>query len=144
MMSEPGYGRPSEAFSGSGGRSTPQRDPGGTGFGGPGAPEPDGAWGAPGFGDAGGPGGPSPGGFGGAGRPGGRGPAGPPEAPGPYGDPGLGDFVIVLLAGSLAALRDQLAAEGFASAAELVADLAEISDDYITQRVGGASSRSAY
>ena len=49
-------------------------------------------------------------------------------------EPDLGDFVIVLLTGTLAALRDRLMSDGFASAAELVADLAELADDYVAQR----------
>jgi len=48
--------------------------------------------------------------------------------------PDLGDFVIALLSGTLAALRDRLVADGFATAAELVADLAELTDDYVAQR----------
>jgi hypothetical protein len=52
------------------------------------------------------------------------------------GAPDLGDFVIVLLSGTLAALRDRLLADGFATAAELVADLAELTDDYVAQRAG--------
>ena len=43
----------------------------------------------------------------------------------------LGDFVIVLLAGTLAGLRDRLAADGFIQAAELVADLVEVTDAYL-------------
>jgi hypothetical protein len=50
--------------------------------------------------------------------------------------PDLGDFVIVLLSGTLAALRDRLLADGFSTAAELVADLAEVTDDYVAQRAG--------
>lgn len=50
--------------------------------------------------------------------------------------PDLGDFVVVFLAATLAAVRDQLARDGFRDAADLVADLVEISDDYLT-RVGG-------
>jgi hypothetical protein len=50
------------------------------------------------------------------------------------GAPDLGDFVIVLLAGTLAALRDRLQSDGFATAADLVADLAELTDDYVAQR----------
>jgi hypothetical protein len=42
--------------------------------------------------------------------------------------------VIVLLAGTLAALRDRLLTDGFESAADLVADLAELTDDYVAQR----------
>ena len=44
----------------------------------------------------------------------------------------LGDLVIVLLASTLAGLRDRLAADGFEPAAELVADLMEVTDDYLT------------
>ena len=43
----------------------------------------------------------------------------------------LGDLVIVLLASTLAGLRDRLEADGFAGPAELVTDLVEITDDYI-------------
>jgi len=50
------------------------------------------------------------------------------------GAPDLGDFVIVLLSGTLAALRDRLLSDGFATAADLVADLAEMADDYVVQR----------
>jgi hypothetical protein len=47
--------------------------------------------------------------------------------------PELGDLVIVLLAGALAGLRDSLLRDGYCDASELVADLVEISDDYITR-----------
>lgn len=47
--------------------------------------------------------------------------------------PDLGDLVIVLLAGTLAGLRDRLAADGYGSPADLVADLVEIADEYITR-----------
>ena len=50
----------------------------------------------------------------------------------PY-EPDLGDLVIVLLASTLAGLRDRLAADGFDSAGELVGDLVEIVDDYLTR-----------
>lgn len=46
--------------------------------------------------------------------------------------PDLGDLVIVLLASTLAGLRDHLAADGFEPAADLVADLVEVVDDYLT------------
>jgi hypothetical protein len=46
--------------------------------------------------------------------------------------PDLGDLVIVLLAGTLAGLRDRLADDGFESAADMVGDLVELTDDYIT------------
>jgi hypothetical protein len=48
--------------------------------------------------------------------------------------PDLGDIVVVLLAASLAGLRDHLAADGFDEAAELVADLVEATDDYVSRR----------
>jgi hypothetical protein len=46
-------------------------------------------------------------------------------------EPDLGDLVVVLLASTLAGLRDRLGQDGFACAAELVGDLTEIADDYI-------------
>ncbi|HWC14775.1 MAG TPA: hypothetical protein VG929_09280 [Actinomycetota bacterium] len=49
--------------------------------------------------------------------------------------PDLGDLVVVLLASTLAGLRDRLSSDGFEPAAELVADLVEVVDDYLT---GGA------
>jgi hypothetical protein len=52
------------------------------------------------------------------------------------GAPDLGDLVVVLLAGTLAGLRDRLASDGFEGAAELVADLVEAADDYIVM-LGG-------
>jgi hypothetical protein len=45
--------------------------------------------------------------------------------------PDLGDLVVVLLASTLAGLRDRLAHDGFEDAAALVADLVEAADDYI-------------
>ena len=47
-------------------------------------------------------------------------------------EPSMGDLVVVLLASTLAGLRDRLLADGFDGAAELVADLVEITDDYLT------------
>lgn len=47
------------------------------------------------------------------------------------GTPDLGDLVIVLLAGTLAGLRDRLVQDGFPRAAELVACLVEEADGYI-------------
>ena len=47
--------------------------------------------------------------------------------------PDLGDLVVVLLAGTLAGLRDRLAQDGFEPAADLVADLVGITDDYLTR-----------
>lgn len=46
--------------------------------------------------------------------------------------PDLGDLVVILLAGTLAGLRDRLECDGFVPAAELVADLVDITDDYLT------------
>ena len=46
--------------------------------------------------------------------------------------PDLGDLVIVLLASTLAGLRDRLADDGFEPAANLIADLVEVADDYLT------------
>lgn len=43
----------------------------------------------------------------------------------------LGDIVVVLLASTLAGLRDRLAIDGFPLAAELVADLVEITEDFL-------------
>ena len=48
------------------------------------------------------------------------------------GGPDLGDLVVVLLASTLAGLRDRLAEDGFEPAADLVADLVEVADDYLT------------
>ncbi len=39
----------------------------------------------------------------------------------------------MLLASTLAGLRDRLADDGFEPAADLVADLVEIADDYLTR-----------
>jgi len=43
----------------------------------------------------------------------------------------IGDLIIVLLAGTLASLRDRLCVEGYDQPARVVADLVEITDDYI-------------
>ena len=43
----------------------------------------------------------------------------------------MGDLIIVLLAGTLASLRDRLWADGYDQPARVVADLAEITDDYV-------------
>lgn len=45
----------------------------------------------------------------------------------------LGDIVVLLLAGTLAGLRDRLNADGFGRAAELVGDLVEVTDLYLTE-----------
>ena len=47
--------------------------------------------------------------------------------------PDLGDLVVVLLAGTLAGLRDRLQQDGFERASELVSDLVEMADDYLTE-----------
>lgn len=47
--------------------------------------------------------------------------------------PDLGDLVIVLLAGTLAGLRDRLDSDGFERASELVADLTERCDSYLSE-----------
>ncbi len=47
--------------------------------------------------------------------------------------PDLGDLVVVLLAGTLAGLRDRLASDGFERASDVVADLVEVADDYVTR-----------
>ena len=48
--------------------------------------------------------------------------------------PDLGDLIVVLLASTLAGLRDRLHQDGFDHAAELVGDLVEVADDYLTVR----------
>lgn len=45
----------------------------------------------------------------------------------------LGDFMLTLLASTMAGLRDRLALDGFIGAADLVADLVDITDDYLTR-----------
>ena len=45
----------------------------------------------------------------------------------------LGDFIVVLLAGTLAALRDRLVDDGYERAAELVGDLVDVADDYVSR-----------
>lgn len=52
--------------------------------------------------------------------------------------PDLGDLVIVLLAGTLAGLRDRLAQDGFPKAADLVAHLTEDADEYLTSMESGS------
>jgi hypothetical protein len=48
-------------------------------------------------------------------------------------DTDLGDLVVVLLAGTLAGLRDRLTADGFESAAELASDLTDRCDEYLKE-----------
>jgi hypothetical protein len=50
----------------------------------------------------------------------------------PERQPDLGDLVLVLLASTLAGLRDRLMEDGFESSGEIVADLVELLDDYIS------------
>lgn len=45
--------------------------------------------------------------------------------------PDLGDLIIVLLAGTLVGLRDRLLQDGYRVAADVVAELAELADDYV-------------
>ena len=45
----------------------------------------------------------------------------------------LGDIVVLLLAGTLAGLRDRLDADGFTRAAKVVASLVESADEYLTE-----------
>lgn len=49
------------------------------------------------------------------------------------GDCNLGDLVVVLLAGTLAGLRDRLADDGFPRAAELVAEMTDLCDGYLSE-----------
>jgi hypothetical protein len=48
-------------------------------------------------------------------------------------NPNLGDLVIVLLATTLAGLRDRLAEDGFIRASELAAELTERCDAFIEE-----------
>jgi hypothetical protein len=63
-----------------------------------------------------------------------------PNGSAPEAQPDMGDLIVVLLASSLAALRDRLAQDGFEHSALLVADLVDIADDYITSCVGRTGS----
>jgi hypothetical protein len=56
--------------------------------------------------------------------------------------PDLGDLIIILLASTLAGLRDRLAEDGFRRAADLLTDLVEIADDYITRLDGSGTASS--
>ena len=47
--------------------------------------------------------------------------------------PDLGDIVVLLLAGTLAGLRDKLETDGFTRASDLVADLTDQCDSYIKE-----------
>ncbi len=46
-------------------------------------------------------------------------------------EPDLGDLVIVLLAGTLAGLRDRLSSDGFEGAADLVSELTDRCDFFL-------------
>lgn len=48
-------------------------------------------------------------------------------------DPDLGDLVIVLLASTLAGLRDRLEQDGFDSASQVVAELTSRCDGYLEE-----------
>jgi hypothetical protein len=50
----------------------------------------------------------------------------------PERQPDLGDLVLVLLASTLAGLRDRLIEDGYEASGEIVADLVELLDDYIS------------
>ena len=51
--------------------------------------------------------------------------------------PDLGDLVIVLLAGTLAGLRDRLAQDGFPKASELITRLVQAADGYLESLESG-------
>lgn len=55
------------------------------------------------------------------------------EAPAVAREQDLGDLVIVLLAGTLAGLRDRLEADGFDHATKLVADLTTHCDKWLEE-----------
>lgn len=57
------------------------------------------------------------------------------------GEGDLGDLVVLLLAGSMAGLRDHLYADGFPRAGDLVADLVDIADHYVAG-IGSAQEAS--
>ena len=56
---------------------------------------------------------------------------GAPPGRAPGSDDRLGDLIIVLLACTLAGLRDRLCADGYDRPARVVADLVEITNDYL-------------
>lgn len=47
--------------------------------------------------------------------------------------PDLGDLVVALLASTLSGLRDRLVEDGFERAADLLADLVDVTDDYLSR-----------
>jgi hypothetical protein len=50
-----------------------------------------------------------------------------------HGYPDLGVIVLLLLASTLSGLADRLAEDGFGAASDLVADLVDVTDDYLTR-----------
>jgi len=48
--------------------------------------------------------------------------------------PDLGDLIVCLLASTLAGLRDRLYLDGFENASDLVADLVDVTDEYVTKK----------
>jgi hypothetical protein len=50
-------------------------------------------------------------------------------------EPDLGHLVIVLLASTLAGLRDRLSSDGFERASEVVSDLTDRCDGFLTEEV---------
>jgi hypothetical protein len=52
--------------------------------------------------------------------------------------PDLGDLVIVLLAGTLAGLRDRLESDGFPKAARCVAETVALADRYLERLESGS------
>jgi hypothetical protein len=57
--------------------------------------------------------------------------------------PDMGDLIVVLLASTLAGLRDRLAEDGFDRAALLVADLVDIADAYVTNCIPCEDNRTS-
>ncbi len=55
--------------------------------------------------------------------------------------PDLGHLVIVLLAGTLAGLRDRLRLDGFEHAADLVAHLSDTCDEFLTEVIAQRDAR---
>ena len=55
----------------------------------------------------------------------------------------LGELVLVLLAGTLQGVSDRLQSDGYEGAAELVADLVEVVDDYLERARRCATSDAA-
>lgn len=65
-----------------------------------------------------------------------------PATPETDNSPTLGDLVIVLLASTLAGLRDRLHKDGFHPQGNLVDDLVETVDDYLTGVTSAATTDS--